>query len=57
MLLVTPKHDANLFFMYQIGRNPDNASILLQTQSKSSSKMSENDKKDFFDLFFKFHLW
>ncbi len=48
MLHGTPKQDANIFFMYQTGRNPDCASILLQTRSKSSSKMSENSKNDDF---------
>ncbi len=56
MLLVTPKHDANIFFIYQTGRNSDCASILLRTRLKSSSKMSENAKNDFFGPVFQISL-
>jgi hypothetical protein len=48
MILVTPKHGANIYFMYLTGREPDGASIFLRTRSKSSSKRSENDKNDVF---------
>ena len=41
MLLVTPKHNADIFFMYATGRNPDCASINLQKRSKSSLKWSK----------------
>jgi hypothetical protein len=47
-LLVTPKHGADMFLMYPIGRKPYRVPILLSTRSKLSSKVSETKKMTFF---------